>query len=296
MRLFGKLVNPSSSSPGTPEVLESQKAALLKLLSDEDPLVYAKVREKILSYGQSAGQWVRRESLSNEPLVRRRAQEIIEHLGRQAADNKFLAFCLNQGEEFDLEHASLLLAQTHYPEINIDAYHALFDNFASDLRMRINLAAGPDAILATINHYLFTELGFTANEQNYYDLENTYLSRVIDRRTGNPISLCLVYLFVGRRLKLPLAGIGMPNHFVLRYQSSTREIYIDAFHSGKLLMKADCIKYLVQTSGFQEAYLAPVSARRTLLRMCSNLHQIYLQMQKPDEVSRLQRYIVALAK
>jgi len=103
---------------------------------------------------------------------------------------------------------------------------------------------------------------------------------------------------VGRRLKLPLVGIGMPGHFLCRYQTTTEEtLFIDAFNRGKLLTKADCVKYLLHTrDGFKESYLAPVTGRRTLLRICSNLHQIYGDLSLSDESARFQRYIVALAK
>ncbi len=277
---------------------ESQKTALVKLLSDEDPAVYHLVREKILSCGQAATGWMQTHVLSSDPVLRRRAQEIIDRLARQSSDNRFLAFCLSQhGEELDVEQGSWLLAQTRYPEINVAAYQALFDSYAGDLRERIDFGAKPEQILATINQYLFTELGFHGNEQNYYEPENSYLNRVIDRRTGNAISLCLVYLFVCRRLHLPVTGIGMPGHFLCRFQCSTEEFYINAFNRGKLLSRTDCVKYLVQTNyGFQEGLLSPATPRRILLRMCSNLHQIYLHLKLRDETERLQRYIVALAK
>lgn len=277
---------------------ESQKTALVKLLSDEDPAVYHLVREKILSCGQAATGWMQTHVLSGDPVLRRRAQEIIDRLARQSSDNRFLAFCLSQhGEELDVEQGSWLLAQTRYPEINVAAYQALFDSYAGDLRERIDFGAKPEQILATINQYLFSELGFHGNEQNYYEPENSYLNRVIDRRTGNAISLCLVYLFVSRRLHLPVTGIGMPGHFLCRFQCSTEEFYINAFNRGKLLSRTDCVKYLVQTNyGFQEGLLSPATPRRILLRMCSNLHQIYLHLKLRDETERLQRYIVALAK
>ena len=217
-------------------------------------------------------------TLSSDPILRRRAQEIVQFLARQAADNRFLAFCLRQGEDLDAEEGVFLLAQTHYPDINIAAYQALFDSYAGDLRERIDFGAHSEGILASINHYLFTELGFRGNEQSYYDPDNSFLNRVVDRRLGNPISLCLVYLFLARRLRLPLAGIGMPGHFLCRFQTSTEEIFVDAFNRGKLLTKADCVKYLLHTSkGFHEADLAPITPRRILLRICSNLHQIYVQ-------------------
>jgi regulator of sirC expression with transglutaminase-like and TPR domain len=288
----------SRSSTESGEALsESQKTALLKLLTDDDIAVYHTIRGKILSYGQAAGDWLRPHTLSSDPILRRRANELVHYLARQDSDNRFLAFCLNQGEDLDVEEGAWLLAQTQYPDINVAAYQALFDSYAADLRERIDSNSPPESTLATINQYLFTELGFLGNEANYYDPDNSYLNRVVDRRTGNPISLCLVYLLTARRLRLPIVGIGMPGHFLIRYQSSTGEVFIDAFNRGKLLTKADCVKYLLHTShGFQEGYLAPVSSRRVLLRVCSNLHQIYAQLELADETARLQRYIVALAK
>lgn len=285
-----------SIGPGA-KLSESQQAALVTLLADEDPVVYQMIRAKILSLGEVACGWLRAHSLSSDPIVRRRVLEVIRHLERQSADNRFLGFCVSQGEDLELEKGIWLLAQTQYPEINTSAYEALLDSFAGDLRERIDFGAGVEGILASINHYLFTEMRFGGNEDNYYDPENSYLNRVIDRRTGNPISLCLVYLFVARRLRLPVTGIGMPGHFLTRFQSSTGELFIDAFNRGKLLTKADCVKYLLHTShGFQETYLSPMSSRRILLRVCSNLHQIYSQLTLAEETSRLQRYIVALAK
>ncbi|MEO7300153.1 MAG: transglutaminase-like domain-containing protein, partial [Verrucomicrobiota bacterium] len=206
-------------------------------------------------------------------------------------------FCLNQGEDFDIEEGILLLAQTQFPNINRAAYSAILDSLASDLREQTDLEADSEQILATINDYLFRQLGFIGNEENYYDPENSYINCVLDRRTGNPISLSLVYLLISRRLKLPMVGIGLPGHFICRFQTSKNELYIDAFNRGKILTKADCIKYLLHTNhSLQEGHLAPVSARRVLLRICANLHQIYTQLDSTEEISRLQRYLVALAK
>jgi regulator of sirC expression with transglutaminase-like and TPR domain len=145
--------------------------------------------------------------------------------------------------------------------------------------------------------YLFREQGFTGDESNYYAPENSYLDTVLDRRTGNPISLSTVCLLLARRLRLPMTGIGLPGHFVCRYQSAEEEVYLDAFNRGRLLTRADCIQHLVQTGhGAGDGFLTPATSRRILLRMCSNLHQIYQQIERPAETARMQRYLVALAK
>ncbi|MBU6400174.1 MAG: hypothetical protein KGS61_07630 [Verrucomicrobia bacterium] len=269
----------------------------MNLLSDDDPAIYQTIRSKILSYGPTVSAWLRPHTFSPDPVLRRRAQEIVQHLARQDADNRFLAFCLHEAEGLDLEAGIWLLCQTQYPDINVAAYQALLDSYAADLRERIGLTAGAEKILNTINDYVFTQLGYEGNEANYYDPENSYLNRVMDRRTGNPISLCGIYLLVGRRLRLPIAGIGLPGHFLCRFQTPKDEIFIDAFHKGRLMTKGDCIKYLLQSGhGYDESHLAPVTPRRTLLRICSNLHKIYVDLELVAEASRMQRYMVALAK
>jgi regulator of sirC expression with transglutaminase-like and TPR domain len=288
----------SVSSMVVPEKLsESRRAALLNLLADETPAIYHTVRDKILSYGPQAAGWLRPHALSSDAVLRRRAQEIVMHFDRQAADNRFLAFCLKHGEEFDPEQAAWLLAQTQYPDINIEAYAALLDNYAGELRGRLDVTADARQTLAVINKYLFQELGFSGDDQNYYDPQNSYLNRVIDQRKGNPINLCLLYILLARRLQLPVAGIGLPGHFLCRYQSSASELYIDAFHGGKVLSKADCVQYLIRGKhGLGEDYLTPVNSRRMLLRICGNLHQIYLRLELTEETTRVQRYLVALAR
>jgi regulator of sirC expression with transglutaminase-like and TPR domain len=165
------------------------------------------------------------------------------------------------------------------------------------LRERIEGCADGKEILAAINRHLFGHLGFRGNEENYYDPENSYLNRVMDRRTGNPINLCLLYILLARRLRLPVVGIGLPGHFICRFQSTSDEIYIDAFNRGRFLSKADCVQYLLQGNySLRDDYLAPVSARRMLMRICGNLHQIYLHLDLKEETTRVQRYLVALSR
>ncbi len=290
-------MNSFAPTKSAERLSEGQRAALISLLSDEDAAVYQTVRGKLVSFGVQAVDWLRPYTLSDEALLRRRAQEIINFFGRKAADDRFMSFSASRGEDLPLEEGAWLLAQTQYPEINIGAYEALLDAFAAVLRARVDFMGGVDEIIGGINHYLFEDLEFCPNEANYYDPENSFLNRVIDNRSGNPLSLCTIYLLLARRLKLPITGIGLPGHFVCRYQTSTTEIYIDAFNRGKLLTKADCIKYLLHTHhGLEEGYLAPVTPRRMLLRMCANLHQIYLHNEQAEETARFQRYLVALAK
>lgn len=286
---------PSRSRPEP--LTEARRDALLKLLADDDPPVYPIIREEILARGDEVWDWLGDHSLSDEPLVRRRARELRDVLARRKTDTEFLAFCLRSGEEFNLEQGVWLIARTRHPELNLEGYTALLDDWAGELRGRLLAYEGAQSRLAVLNEFIYDDLGFKGNEQNYYDPDNSYMNRVIDRRTGNPISLCLFYIFLARRVGLPVTGIGFPGHFLCRYQSPREEHYIDAFNGGKLLSKQQCIQYLKQHGlGVREGYLVPVTARRVLLRICANLHQIYLQLSQPKEADRIQHYLVALAK
>jgi regulator of sirC expression with transglutaminase-like and TPR domain len=290
-------MNSHGTTAVATELSQSQRLALLNLLSDEDPAVYQTIREKILSCGPPAVEWLRPHITSNDPALRRRVRQIVLHFDRQAADDHFLGFCLRHGEEFDLEQAAWLFALTQYPSINVEAYQALLDGYTNELRDRLGSSVEPQGKLAIINEYLFGELGFAGNEEHYYDPQNSYWNRVMDQRRGNPINMCLLYLVLARRLRLPVAGIGLPGHFICRYQSTASEIYIDPFNRGKLLTKADCIQYLTNANcSLRDDYMAPVSTRRLMLRICSNLHQIYQRLEQAIEAVRVQRYLVALAR
>lgn len=290
-------MTPNSPIPTSEQALEREFTALWSLLADEDPAVYDAVRERILLHGHQGAEWLKRQCIHAAGLRRKRVREILDLRLRQKADDGFVHFCQGHGEDFDIESAAWLLAQTRYPEIHSAAYMALLDLFADEIRERLAGIASGVPQLKVINQYLFSTLGFKGNETDYYHPENSYLNKVIDRRLGNPISLCLIYLFICRRLGLPLVGIGMPSHFLCRYKSSEGEIYIDVFGGGRFMTRADCIRFLNFTQyGFQKGFLSPITPRRTLMRICANLHQIHSRRQDGDETARFQRYIVTLAR
>lgn len=278
-------------------VPEKQRAALITLLADEDVEVYRTIREKILSYGQPARDWLRSYHLSSDPVLRRRAVEIVEQLDRSVNDHCFHEFCLRCGEDFDLEQAAGLLARTRYPDAHLEAYTALLDQWTSEIGEQIEGQKEPEKILRALNEKVFQGLGFRGDEQHHLTPASCYLNRAMDERAANPVNLCVIYLFIARRLRLPVTGIALPGYFLCRYQSPTREIYIDVYHKGKFWTKADCVKFIQTTQiGLQEAHPTAVTPRRILLEMCKSLHQIYEHLEMRQEAARVQRYVMALAK
>jgi regulator of sirC expression with transglutaminase-like and TPR domain len=149
-------------------------------------------------------------------------------------------------------------------------------------RMRKNPTARESMTL--LNRVLFEEEGLRGNREDFYDPRNSFLNDVLDRKLGIPITLSVVYLEVARRVGFPVAGVGMPGHFLLKhYDVVAGEIFIDAFDRGRILGPDDCQRRLDQVYGGQvdmrEEYLHPVTHREILGRMLNNLRQIYLRQQ-----------------
>ncbi len=284
---------PPSDSPHPPAPLSSgQREALFRLLDDDDPGVSGIAKQRLITEGHGLIPWLKPHTLSNNPVLRRRAREILLHFEAQDADERMRTFCRRAGEDLDLEEGCLRLAQTRFPELNIEAYRALLDDWAAKIAEWLpDDRHAAEGVLSAMHTVLFQQLGLRGNERNYYEPENSYLNRVMDRRLGNPITLCAIALLVGRRLSLPLVGIGLPAHFLCRFQSPTSQVYLDAFHGGRLLNRTDCVAFVNKLGRpFEESFLQPVSPRRMLQRMCINLEHAYENLEMRHDLIRIRTY------
>jgi regulator of sirC expression with transglutaminase-like and TPR domain len=183
-------------------------------------------------------------------------------------------------DQIDLARASLYLAQEEYPELDVEEYLNALNTMAAEISDRLPPERYPLRIISTINRYLYQDLKFAGNTQDYYDPRNSYLNQVIDRRTGIPITLSLLYLEIAKRLDFPMVGVGMPGHFLIRPVVAEMQVYVDPFHLGEVMFEQDCQDRLTQIYGeaiqFQPEFLEAVNPHRFLLRILSNLKAIYL--------------------
>jgi len=183
-----------------------------------------------------------------------------------------------RSEELDLDRAALEIARIEYPGLEVAPFIGLLDSYAVELSER---AAGADGAeyVAAANRYLFDELGFAGNAENYYDPRNSCLNDVLTARTGIPIALAVVYLEIGRRLEQPVYGIGLPGHFIVQYRSADFAAYIDVFHGGALMSAAECFELARRATGApledDPRWLAPSGKRQIAMRMLNNLRNVY---------------------
>jgi len=179
-----------------------------------------------------------------------------------------------------LERAALYIAMEEYPLLDLDAYLNGLDTIAAHVLDALPTELYPLKILRTISHYLFAELGFTGNRTDYYDPRNSFLNEVLDRRTGIPITLSLVYLAIATRIDFPMIGVNMPGHFLIRPMVDEMEVFVDPFHQGEILFAQDCQELLTNLFDrpveLRSHYLEPVSNRQFLGRLLTNLKVIYV--------------------
>jgi regulator of sirC expression with transglutaminase-like and TPR domain len=147
------------------------------------------------------------------------------------------------------------------------------------VRDRLPVEDYPLRTLKVLNAYLYEELGFEGNQTDYYNPQNSFLNDVLDRRTGIPITLALVYLSLAQRIAFPMEGIALPGHFLIRPVQSEMAIFVDAFNQGEILFEQDCEALLHKMFGdriaMREQFLAPATNRQFLARMLTNLKATY---------------------
>jgi regulator of sirC expression with transglutaminase-like and TPR domain len=190
-------------------------------------------------------------------------------------------------EHFDLAEASLLLAQDAYPGLEVAGYLGRLDDIAGAIRRRLAGDAFAEQKIRALNYYLFNELRYSGNIDDYYDPRNSYLNQVMERRTGIPITLAIVYLEIGKRIGLNLKGVSFPGHFLVKLSVKRGELVLDPFTGGEAQSETDLRQRLAQVLPPREAeraklerYLEPATPRQIIARVLRNLKNIYMQTQK----------------
>ncbi|HUF42792.1 MAG TPA: transglutaminase-like domain-containing protein [Verrucomicrobiae bacterium] len=184
-------------------------------------------------------------------------------------------------EQIDLGRAALTIALPDYPNLDLSAYLIRIDELAVQVAHRAGAEADDHRTLAALNHVLFTEHGFCGNRDDYYDPKNSFLNEVLERKTGIPISLSVLFIEIGRRVGMDLAGVGFPGHFLVRCRRPGDEVVIDPFSGGALRSRSDLECMLRDLYGghvrLTSELLHPVSKKQILKRMLGNLRAVYLK-------------------
>ncbi len=275
-------------------VSENQIKALIRLLSDRDERIVNTIRAQLIQAGPAAIPLLQ-EAKIDQPEMAERISLALDDIRGVGIEEEFQKLRACRDECLDLERGAFLIARYAYPDLDEPSYVRKLDEMADTVRDRIGHQESGEEAVKALGRYLFAEQGFRGNTKDYYQVDNSYLNCVIDRRTGIPISLSVLYLLVANRLRLPVFGIGMPGHFLVKFESQGYKVFIDCFNAGALLTKQDCTRFLTQAGyGFDERYLEKSSSRTILIRSLKNLIPIYDKLDDSARQARLTRFLRVL--
>jgi regulator of sirC expression with transglutaminase-like and TPR domain len=216
----------------------------------------------------------------------------------ETARNRLEDILARPDHELNLAEAALLVAAEEYSGLDVRAYLVRLDEMGVALRQRLDEEPRPERAIMALNRYLFQELGFHGNVEEYYDARNSYLNEVIDRRTGIPITLSTVFMEIARRAGLEVEGVGLPGHFVVRVLLPSHPLLVDPFHGGMLLTEKDCQERLDRIFNgklkLEPKMLRPCRRKDMLERILRNLKAIYLRDQDRERALRVVDLLVRL--
>ncbi len=268
----------------------SRHEALLKLLGDDDAQTVALVKEQLALGGASAvPQLLELKGMGRYPATRHLGEVIARiEAGRAREAMETISACYPEKEGIaGLERAAMLLSQAVEPGCDVENTLRQLNYWGAGLRDALERTATAAERIAAVTKFFGTTLGLRGNTENYYSLKNSLITEVVRTRLGIPLSLALVYLFVGRRAALDIAGVCFPGHFLVRVEGA----FLDPFESGKLLTPADCADILLrQKLRAEVSYFEAAGMEQIFRRLLANL--LYVSQSDHKEfVPMLERWV-----
>lgn len=273
-----------------PDTQPPKISSLIRLLDDRDPFVTDQVGNRLVELGNEVVPFLEIASRGENPTLKTRALDILERIApRQMAD----AFrnLSRTSDDIDLEKGVLLLTQFGHPSADPEQVRQQLDQLAEGLAPKIKPEKPATQILGQLTNYLFHQRGFHGNQDNYIDPDNSYFDTILKNKTGLPITLSVLCILIGQRLRIPIVGISLPYHFIAKYNSVADPILFDPFHQGRILTPEKCSE-LVEGFGvqFEDHYLFPATHREILIRMVQNLINVYQKSGHEAKVTSLKEY------
>ncbi len=269
--------------------------ALVALLDDEDQEILEHVEDKLMSYGDAIIPFLEQEwEINFNPDVQKRLEDLIHSLQFESLKGKLKEW--HQKGEHDLLEGMWLVATYQYPDLSLEGLRRQLEQIYYEAWLEFKADAHPFDQVKILNSVIFGKLKFRANTKNFHAPANSMINVVLETHKGNPISLCVLYMLVAQRLKLPVYGVNLPSLFILTYKSEERQFYINAFNRGLIFSKQDIDNYLQQSKlQFLDMFYQPCSHIDIIRRVLRNLIVSFEKLKdfdKADEVRLLLEIVV----
>jgi len=202
----------------------------------------------------------------------------------------------SKNPNYNLIEKCLKLAQIlEYHELNVSKYIEKINDIGKSLKIKMGQVENPTYLISILNEYLFDELGFHGAEEDYYDPGNSFLNIVLDKKTGIPITLSIIYAEIAKNIGLDLRIVGFPGHVIVKYKN---EIILDPFYRGRLLTIDDLEEILDRNFGdgveFIPEYLNEATTEQLLTRLLRNLKNAYTQSYAYDNAMKCTDMILGM--
>jgi len=268
--------------------------ALVSLLDDDDTEVVQHVEDRIMSLGTYIIPYLEFEwENSFNPLVQKRIEELVHSLQFELLKEKLYAWRIS--EEQDLLEGMWLICTYSYPDLELEDLRKSLEQIYYETWLEFKADIHPVDQIKILNSVLFNKLHFGANTKNFHSPGNSMLNVVLQTKKGNPISLCVIYMLVARKLKLPIYGVNLPNLFVMVYKHDNGELYINAFNRGLVFSRKEIDDYLGNLKLPQDdKYYEPCSnidIIQRVLRNLSNAHEKLGHTDKMEEIKQLAKIL-----
>ena len=263
----------------------SELRALVSLLDDPDQIVQEAIHLRFQELGRRAIPALQEVHKKKHGHERDRIGKLMQELHFNEIEQHWKQ--IMQMPDAELEHGAFLLALHRFPGLNVRSFQDQLDDMAMFIKPRIDAAAGIGKAFV-LSSFLCNELGFRGNNEHFSDPNNSYINCVLESRRGIPVTLCTIFILLGKRLNLPIYGVNMPAHFLAKYKDETHEVFFDIFNGGNPIMKEQCIQFLIK-AGIkpQSKYFQAASSQTILLRMICNLLAVSQTRKKSRFVQEL---------
>ena len=275
---------------------QSEIKAIKSLLKTTDESTLKLLEEQLKTFDTKVLKDINNEIPLDDIQLRKQFFNLVQKIKREKLKENFKKW--SKDLSTDLEEGIFLVALFDNPFLDLDYCSGLLTKWSLSLGenlKKIKIKDDPTSIINEINHFFFMELGFKGNKENYYDPDNSFINKVMEKKSGNPILLSLIYLLVTKRIGLPFNGVNMPAHFLVKYDDFLEPIYIDPFNQGEIITKLTCQERIkVLKLPWQEDYLSCPTNKQIISRVLQNLVNIYHSEGRYDLKDSLEEYVKIL--
>ncbi len=276
--------------------------ALISLIEDPDETIYKQVSSELKNYGESIIPQLEQywELQDFGPLFQTRLEELISTIQYEGVYNRLKAW--KNSEDKDLLEGALIINKYQYPSYDETELRRAVSKIRQSIWLELNDNLTAFEQIRVFNHMFYTHHGFKGNRENYHQPQNSFLADLISTKTGNPLSLGLLYTYLADSLDLPVQGVNLPSHFILCYldyypfdeelgvikDEAEVLFYINPFNAGAILQKEEIDEFLIKQNLPQDSrFYRPCENLEMIARMLNNLIHAYIAASNDEKVREL---------